>query len=431
LQSAFHRISDSVAPSVVQIDVRQRLGEDSAGNPFLDLFGLPDETEPEGRDFQRGATGSGVIVQADARRYYVLTNDHVIGDADAISVVLYDGVEIEAELVGRDPRKDLAMIAFRSNRDLPVAVFGDSDLLRVGDWVVAIGSPYGFQNTITAGIVSALDRRGGPEGNISDFIQTDASINQGNSGGALVNLDGELIGINTWISSDTGGSVGLGFAIPINNVVRSVGEFLDDGDVEYGWLGVSIESVDADQALALGLERRGGALVNSVFTDSPAAVHGLRPGDVITLVGETAISDSDELILEIGEHPAGETVMLSLVRAGAALQVPVELGVRDTEASIWRANRRRWPGFSVYPITQELLDEAALEIGAGVIISSVAEGSAPHIAGMRAADIVTSINGMPVHDLVSFYDLIAEPRTEEWTFGGLRNGEEFQVTVVR
>ncbi|MEE8441508.1 MAG: trypsin-like peptidase domain-containing protein, partial [Spirochaetia bacterium] len=282
LQSSFHAISESVSPSVVRIDVRERVTGNGPreGLPFFDFFfGSPDDGEPQDRGFERGGIGSGVIVSSDRRRYYVLTNDHVVREADIITVVLNDGTELEGELVGRDSRKDLAMVSFRSDRDLPIARLGDSDSLRVGDWVVAIGSPFGYQNTITVGIVSALGRRGGPVGNVSDFIQTDASINQGNSGGALVNLDGEVIGINTWITSDSGGSIGLGFAVPINNVVRSISEFLDDGKVEYGWLGVSIQTVDTEQVESLRLRGRSGALINSVFDGSPADKNGLLAGD--------------------------------------------------------------------------------------------------------------------------------------------------------
>ena len=434
LQSAFHTLSETVSPSVVRIDVREQITQNGPreGLPFFDFFfGRPDDAEPEDRGFERGGIGSGVIVSSDQHRYYVLTNDHVVGEADVITVVLNDGTELDGELVGRDSRKDLAMISFRSDRDLPVARLGDSDSLRVGDWVVAIGSPFGYQNTITAGIVSALGRRGGPDGNISDFIQTDASINQGNSGGALVNLDGEVIGINTWITSDSGGSIGLGFAVPINNVVRSISEFLDDGEVEYGWLGVSIQTVDAEQVESLQLPDRSGALVNSVFGDSPADENGLLAGDFISRIGDTTIRDSDDLVLVIGEMPVGESVQFSVIRQGEELTVLVTLAARQTDATIRQLNRRLWPGMSVYPLTADIIEEAGLEVSEGVIVSLVDQGTAADIGGLRSFDIITSINGVVVNDLLSFYTSIAEPDLKEWLFSGMRDGEEFEVTVVR
>ncbi|MFW5689998.1 MAG: trypsin-like peptidase domain-containing protein, partial [Spirochaetota bacterium] len=189
LQSSFRAIADSTLPSVVRLDVSTRMSA-PGGFPF-DRFGQPDEEEPRQPDFESEGLGSGVVISRNASTYFVLTNDHVVGEADDITVVLEDESEYEADLVGRDPRKDLALVSFSSSREIPVARLGDSDSLRVGDWVVAIGSPFGYQNTVTAGIVSALGRSGAMIGNISDFIQTDAAINRGNSGGALVNLDGE------------------------------------------------------------------------------------------------------------------------------------------------------------------------------------------------------------------------------------------------
>ncbi len=434
LQSSFHAISESVSPSIVRIDVRERVTQNGPqeGLPFFDFFfGRPDDSEPEDRGFERGGVGSGVIVNSDGRQYYVLTNDHVVGAADEITVVLNDGTEIDGELVGRDSRKDLAMVSFQSGRDLPVARLGDSDSLRVGDWVVAIGSPFGYQNTITAGIVSALGRRGGPEGNISDFIQTDASINQGNSGGALVNLDGEVIGINTWITSDSGGSIGLGFAVPINNVIRSISEFLADGEVEYGWLGVSIQTIDAEQVTSLQLPDRSGALVNSVFGESPADEIGLLAGDFISRIGNAMIRDSDDLVLIIGELPVGESVEFAVVRQGEELTVSVTLAARETDATINQLYRRLWPGMSVYPLSPDIVEEIGLGITNGVIVSLVDQGTAADIGGLRSFDIVTSINGTAVRDLLSFYSIIADPELKEWHFAGIRDGEEFEVTVVR
>ncbi len=434
LQDSFRTISLSVSPSVVRIDVRERVTQDgSLGNrPFFDFFfGQPDDEEPGDPQFERDGIGSGVIVSQDGRTFFVLTNDHVVGSADTITVILSDGSEFEAELVGRDSRKDLAMVSFRSERAIPVANLGDSDLLQVGDWVVAIGSPFGYRNTVTAGIVSAVERRGGPDGNISDFIQTDASINQGNSGGALVNLDGEVVGINTWITTDTGGSIGLGFAIPINNALRSIDEFLRDGEVEYGWHGVSIQNVERNLLDALELQSRQGALVSSVFSQSPADEAGILPGDVIVEIGQIPVRDSDELILIVGDLPINEPVEVRLIRQGEPATVTVRIAVRETESAIGQQSRQRWPGISVFPITDEIREELGISIQRGVIISAVDRGSPSDIGGLRSLDIVTAINGEDVRDLLSFYEIISDADAKEWRMSVLRDGETTEVTVVR
>lgn len=434
LQASFRLISETVSPSVVRIDVRERVTSNgpSEGLPFFDFFfGSPDDTEPQNRGFERGGVGSGVIVRGEGKRYYVLTNDHVVGEADEIRVTLNDGTEFLGSLVGRDKRKDVALISVDSAEQLNVATLGNSDDLRVGDWVMAIGSPFGYQNTVTAGIVSALGRRGGPAGNISDFIQTDAAINQGNSGGALVNLNGEVIGINTWITSDSGGSIGLGFAIPINNLVRSMNAILAGGDVQYGWLGVSIDSVDAEQMTELRLPDRSGALVHSVFGGSPAAEYGIVPGDVIVAIDDRPIHDSDELVLVVGDLPVGDTFGFAVYRAGQELIVPVTLAVRQTDASINQAYRQLWPGFSVYPLSDTIIEETGLDVSEGVVVSMVDPGTAADIGGLRAYDVITSINSVPVEDLLSFYGMISDPDLKTWDIAGLREGEPFELTVVR
>jgi Do/DeqQ family serine protease len=434
LQTSFRTISQTVSPSVVRIDVRERITQGGApdGMPFFDFFfGRPDDEEPDGGEFERGGIGSGVVVTKTGNEYYVLTNDHVVGEADTITVVLDDGTEFTAELVGRDARKDLAMVSFRSQLEIPVARLGNSDSLQVGDWVMAIGSPFGYQNTVTVGIVSALERRGGPDGNISDFIQTDASINQGNSGGALVNLDGEVVGINTWITSDSGGSIGLGFAIPINNAVRSINEFLEDGEVEYGWLGVTIGDVEREQIEPFGLPNARGALVNSVFTGSPADDGGLLPGDVIVELNGRPVRDASELILLVGELPVGEKVPFVLYRQGEEISLTVEIGERATEASLRQLNRQRWPGLSVFPLTEEITDELGLGRERGVIVSSVDQGSPADIGGVRSFDVITAVNGTDIDDLLSFYEIVANPETKDWQLTLIREGEELQLTVVR
>jgi Do/DeqQ family serine protease len=429
LQDSFHAIADSALPSVVRLDVSARVS--ASGLLPFDQFGLPDEEEPEQRDFESEGLGSGVVISRDGRRHYVLTNDHVVGEADDITVVLTDRTEFDATLVGRDPRKDLAMVSFTSDREIPVARLGDSDTLRVGDWVVAIGSPFGYQNTVTAGIVSALGRSGALIGNISDFIQTDAAINRGNSGGALVNLDGEVIGINTWITSETGVSAGLGFAIPINNVLRTVETFLSGEEIEYGWLGVSIQSIDQVQQDALDLPTRRGALVNSVFGGSPADEHDLLPGDFLVAIDGTRVADSDELVLMVGELPVGSTPVFTLHRQGEELDVQVRIDARESDATIRQQNRRLWPGMAVYPVTDELTEQLGLTSRTGVVVANVDQGTPADIGGVMTYDVIRSVEGEQIGSLPDFYAAISDEDKDEWLLTVIREGEETQLTVVR
>lgn len=427
LQSSFRSIAETTLPSVVRIDVRARFAV-PVGLPF-DQFGEPDAQEPGRREFESEGLGSGVVVSRAGQTHYVLTNDHVVADADAITVVLDDGTELDAELVGRDRRKDLAMVSFRSQRPVPVARLGDSDSLRVGDWVVAIGSPFGYRNTVTAGIVSAVGRSGSMIGNISDFIQTDASINRGNSGGALVNLDGEVVGINTWITSATGVSAGLGFAIPINNTIRTIESLLRGAEVRYGWLGVSIQSVDRRQVESMRLPGRHGALIDSVFTGSPAE-GDLYPGDFVTAIDGVALHDSDQLILIVGELPVGAEPLLTLIRQGEEVEVRVSIAERRSEASIRQQSRALWPGMSVYPITPDLAARLTLPDDAGVVVSRVDQGTPADLGGLVAHDLIRSINGDRIESPLDYYAKMSED-TRTWDIVVLRDGDERQLTVVR
>ena len=356
LQNSFNIVVNQVLPSVVEIDVTEKLiRQVPSFNGFPWFF----DSQPDSEEYEANSLGSGVIFRKIDNTYYVLTNDHVAGKADEIEVVLNDTTRYDAQLVGTDARRDLAVVSFTSDDDtIPVAVLGDSDALRVGDWVLAMGSPYGFYSSVTAGIVSALGRSGREVNNLNDFIQTDAAINQGNSGGPLVNIYGEVIGINTWIAAPSGGSIGLGFAIPINNAKQIIDEFFEFGKVRDGWLGVSM--IDTTQYKDffkdLGLEGASGVFVANVYEDSPADDSGLRPGDLITSFSGISLSDTDSLSRIISNSTIGEPLPMTVVRQGKQVQLTVTLEERKSEEDISNSLNKLWPGLLVQPLTDRIRD---------------------------------------------------------------------------
>jgi len=437
LQNSFRGLVQAVLPSVVRIDVVEVTTQNQDGpqtNPFFEFFfGRPEGDSTNPQEYRAEGLGSGVIVRRDGQTVFVLTNAHVIGDATEISITLDDQREYMAELVGKDARKDLALVSFdTSDQDIVVARLGNSDELYVGDWVLAMGSPFGFQSTVTAGIISALNRTGGPGGNISDFIQTDAAINRGNSGGALVNLQGEVIGINTWITTQSGGSVGLGFAIPINNVKRAIEDFIATGEVQYGWLGVSIGSVDREIQQSLGLESGRGALVNSVYKNSPAGRAGLLPGDIIVRVGNRGVNSSDDVVLRVGELPVNESADLQVLRNRQLITLPVEIVSRESEDAIAGQSQDLWTGASVYPVTKDLRRELNLaENDTGVLVTQVIRRSPAAIAGMQDRDRIIRVNGQSVTNLQEYYLALNSRLTGDIEFSYVRDGVELKITIVK
>ena len=433
MQNTFRRVASETLPVVVRIDVeevrRQRAPADGQSPWFDFFFGQPDGDG--NREFRTQGLGSGIVVRNDGNGYYVLTNYHVVGDAEQITVRLDDGRDFTASMVGSDERLDLAMVRFESSEALPVARLGDSESLHVGDWVLAIGSPFGFQSTVTAGIVSALGRRGGPDGNISDFIQTDAAINRGNSGGALVNLNGEVVGINTWITSQTGGSVGLGFSIPINNAKRAIDDFITQGSVRYGWLGVSIRSVTNELAGSLDLPDSRGALIVHIFTNSPADQGGLLPGDFVRRINGRTVRDSDQLVLDVGALPVDQQAEFVVIRDGAERTVRVRIAERQSERAIAESNIRLWPGITVFPITSGIRQELSLPAGAtGVVVSAVEARTAAATAGFRVGDVVRTVNGTPVDSARAFYRLLNSAGANV-RIGGTRGESAIEFALSR
>jgi len=424
LQTAFRSISDKVLPSVVElktVSIRRQQVPNFNGIPWEFFFGRP-EGEGRDREFRSQGLGSGIIVRkangagAKPPLYYVLTNFHVLGDASEIIVVLSDGTEYPAELVGKDERKDLAMVSFTCPDPLTLAVLGDSDSVMVGDWAIAIGNPMGFMSTMTMGIVSAVGRTGGPAGNINDFIQTDTSINQGNSGGALVNIRGEVIGINTWIASSTGGgSMGLGFAIPINNAKRSIDEFINKGEISYGWLGVSLTDPDRDTLQAMNLTGKRGALATQVFIGSPADKSGIQPGDFITGVNGKEIRGTNQLTLMVGDLKPGEQARFRVIRDGSERDMQVRIEARSNDVA--SENSKLWPGVYVVPITASIRDSLKLDPKVeGLYVGQVIARSPAATVGLQRQDIITAVNGEKVRDLPSYYRVMRDKAGKELWF---------------
>ena len=398
-----------VSPAVVNISTEGRVKLQQ--NPlfadpfFRHFFQLPEQLERKTQSL-----GSGVIV--DAEQGLVLTNSHVIANAVQITVALFDGRSLDAVRVGDDPETDVALIRV-SAEDLTAIEAADSEQLQVGDFVVAIGNPFRLSHTVTSGIVSALGRSGlGIEG-YEDFIQTDAAINPGNSGGALVNLKGELVGINTAIFSRSGGSVGIGFAIPINLAMHIAGQLLDKGEVTRGFLGVVTQDIDADLAKAFGLSQSRGAVIATVLPDSSAAKAGLRPGDVILSLNDEPVSSARALRNSIGILPVGEEIEFEILREGTPLRIPVVIsGAAKTPTAAnpqdGGGSRASQPGRLVNKLLRDVtlgeLDEDHPRHGrlSGVVVMNVLRGSPAAQAGLRPGDIITSVNLVNVSDLTAF-----------------------------
>ena len=436
LQNSFRSVAAKALPVVVELRVvevvKQSLPQ-SRGWPWDFLF--PDQengnSRPEEREYRSQGLGSGVIVRNNRNDHYVLTNNHVAGKADEIMVVLNDGREYPAQLVGADERMDLAMVSFTTDDEIPIADLGDSEELQIGDWVLAVGSPFGFVSSVTAGIVSAKGRSG-PENNISDFIQTDAAINQGNSGGALVNIRGEVVGINTWIAAPTGGSVGLGFAIPINNAKRAIDDFIDKGEIEYGWLGVTVTDLMPGMEEDLGLEKRKGAFIHNVYIDSPADKGGIEPGDYIISIDGKAVRSRDDLIRMVGELPAGSRVNFSLIRYGESITEEVRIGKREDSEAIAGRMSKLWPGITILPISDDLRQELDLSSREkGVVAAMVEKGTKAYMSGIRPYDLIYQINEQTIESLEDFYRAINESSSDEYKIYYKREGSEFFAGIVR
>lgn len=374
---------EEVTPAVVNISVqgkrvtRQRLPE-----AFRFFFG-PNAPREEVREQPFQGLGSGVII--DAESGYVVTNNHVINDATDITVTLKDGRQFAATVLGRDEESDIALLQLENPRNLTEVAIGNSDQLRVGDFVVAIGNPFGLGQTVTSGIVSALGRSGLGIDRLENFIQTDAAINSGNSGGALVDLHGNLIGINTAILGSGGGNIGIGFAIPANMMKNLVDQIIEFGEIRRGVLGVRGGNLNQELADALGLDRTQGAWVSEVVEDGAAAKAGIQAGDVILAIDGTPVLSFAELAAKVGTIGAGRSVTLTILRDGDERQIDVELEKRVAD---------QIEAASVHPGLQGA--ELTSDDRQGIRVTSVESGSPAERIGLRENDVILAVNRQPV-----------------------------------
>lgn len=437
LQNSFRSISSGVLPSVVEIDVTEKKEVQSMnpfdgwpfdGSPFEFFFGNPNSNrDPDSkgrkRELEQKGLGSGVIVRRTGDTVYVLTNNHVAGKATNITVKLNDGQEFEGKLVGADERQDIALVSFdaKDAEGIVVASLGNSDNVQTGDICLAMGAPLGYRQSVTQGIVSATGRSGDQIGNMNDFIQTDAAINQGNSGGPLVNIYGEVIGINTWIASGSGGSVGLGFALPINSVKKAIDDFISKGKITYGWLGISLVDVTDEYKKELGVKGQKGAFASQVFINSPAAKGGMQAGDYIIQINGRNVNSQSELIREVAYLPADKTAEFVVMRGGNKITLKVKIEERTENAS--NDNSKLWPGFIASPLTEKLRESLKVDDKVkGVAVSRVLEKSPAAALRIQNGDIITAVNDKKVTNLKEFYEALDLTHNKEIWFDVYNDG---------
>lgn len=424
----FVELAKKMRPVVVNISttqVSEGRGQPEFGNPFGEddpfndfwkrFFGGP---VPRGPQRQR-SLGSGFIIDADGS---ILTNNHVVENAQKIVVKLSDEQEYEAKVVGRDAKTDIAVIKINAKNGLTAAGLGDSDNLEVGEWVMAIGNPFGLDSTVTSGIVSAKGRHIG-QGPYDNFIQTDASINPGNSGGPLINLRGEVVGINTAIFSRSGGNIGIGFAIPINLVKELLPQLRGKGKVTRGYLGVLIQKVTPEIAESLGMDKGRGALVANVSKDGPAEKAGVKVGDVIIEFDGKEIKDSGDLPIIVARTPVDRKVRMKVLRDKKELQLTVSVGELKDEEVVASAPEKGELGMTVQRLTPQIAESLGLEKTEGVVVSAVDPGSAADEAGIRRGDVILEVDRKPIRTIDEYKKAVAGIRKGKGVLLLVRRGE--------
>jgi len=430
----FTDLARAVRPGVVNIQVVKKVknvgfGSRSFGgpfgerNPFGDFFGPFFKGNPP-RSFEQRGVGSGFVMNQDG---YILTNNHVVEDADQIKVKLANEKEYDGKVVGRDPKTDLALVKISGASDLHALQMGNSDNLKVGSWVVAVGSPFGLEQTVTAGIVSAKGRVIG-SGPYDDFIQTDASINPGNSGGPLINMKGEVVGINTAIIAS---GQGIGFAIPINMAKEIVPQLQEKGHVTRGWLGVSIQEVTPELAKSFSLKENKGALVAQVISGSPAEKAGIEQGDVLVEFDGKEIADSKDLPRMVASTPVGKVVTVKLSRNGKVLDRQVKVGEMEEKVEVAKTpSSKKSLGITVQDLTPDIAKGLGLRKDTGVVVTGVEPGSPAADAGIRTGDVIREVNRKPVKDVQDFIQKIEKAKDQDNVLLFLQRGQNNLFAAV-
>lgn len=417
---SFAELADKISPSVVNITTSSIVSGPASGgpmvpegSPFEDFFNQFDD--PNGAPQRSEALGSGFVISEDG---YIVTNNHVIEGADEIEIEFFSGNRLKAKLVGTDPKTDIALLKVDSPEPLPFVTFGDSDHMRVGDWVMAMGNPLGQGFSVSAGIVSARGRE--LQGTYDDFIQTDAAINKGNSGGPLFNMDGQVIGVNTAILSPTGGSIGIGFSMASNVVSKVVDQLKEFGETRRGWLGVKIQDVTPDVAEAMGLAAAKGALITDV-PEGPARDAGLLAGDVILTFNGDEISDVRDLTRTVADAPIGEEVPVLVLREGKEQTIPVKLGRREEAEAVVPASgtpqgqaepqEAEVLGLTLSPVDDEVIKGMGLPAGTeGLVVTAVDATSDAAGKGVAPGDIIVEAGQAPVTRLADLQARIDEAK---------------------
>jgi serine protease Do len=436
MTTSFADLVERLKPTVVNISTtktirgggRSPLG---GGSPFDRYFGGDDFFErffgdTPRREFKQRSLGSGFIISADG---YIFTNNHVVERADKILVKLFDGREYKAEVIGRDAKTDLALIKIKPGNSLPVAEIGDSEKLRVGEWVIAIGNPFGLEQTVTAGIVSAKGRVIGA-GPYDNFIQTDASINPGNSGGPLFSMDGKVIGVNTAIVAQ---GQGIGFAIPISMAKNILPDLKSKGKVTRGWMGISVQEVTEDIAKNLKLGQRSGALISEVFKGDPADQAGLRPGDVILEVNGKNINDTHQLLILIASFHVGDKVNVKVSRDGQEKTFQVTVAERKDrpEVAMESSKAKGSFGMNVEDITPQTARQFGIPVSKGVVVTDVEEGSPADEVGIQPRDVIQQVNKVNISSMKDYQREVAKPAAKNSMLLLIKRGKTTYYVALR
>ncbi len=421
---SFADLAERISPSVVNITTSTVVAQGTGpspivpeGSPFEDFFReFQDRNNQGDRPRRTSALGSGFVISEDG---FVVTNNHVIESADEIIIEFYSGQELKAKVIGTDPKTDIALLKVETDQPLPFVSFGDSDTARVGDWVVAMGNPLGQGFSVSAGIVSARNRA--LSGTYDDYIQTDAAINRGNSGGPLFNLDGEVVGVNTAILSPNGGSIGIGFSMASNVVSRVVNQLQEYGETRRGWLGVRIQDVTEDVAEAIGLDKVAGALVTDV-PEGPASEAGMLAGDVIMTFDGKEVADTRGLVRQVGNTEVGKSVRVVVFREGKTQTLKITVGRREVaEGAIpvaqpgsgesSKPEHKDLLGLTLTPLNEELRGQLDLDESAtGLVVGDVSELSEAYEKGMRAGDLITEAGQQKLTSIAELEERIAEAK---------------------